>query len=78
MRTTLDINDQVLRRAKKRAAVENIPLREFVERALRSYLSGRSKQSKYRLQWRPQHGEVLPGVDLDDHSSLLDLMDGLS
>jgi len=35
MRTTVDLNDDVLRRAKRRAADEGIPLREVIETALR-------------------------------------------
>lgn len=77
MRTTLDIGDELLRRAKKKAADEGIPLREVVEAALREYLSGRPKKTGYKLRWTPDKGEILPGVDLDDRDSLWDIMDGL-
>ena len=76
MRTTLDIADEVLRLAKKRAADERIALRELVEAALRSYLLGRSGQSRYRLRWRTERGRLRPGVNLDDRQALWDLMDG--
>lgn len=75
MRTTMDVSDELLRRAKKKAADAGVPLREVVEAALRSYLSGKPRKTGYRLRWTPDEGELLPGVDLDDRGSLFDLMD---
>ena len=40
MRTTIEIADALLRRAKKKAAESGQTLREVVETALRAYLSG--------------------------------------
>lgn len=77
MRTTIDIGDELLRRAKKKATDEGIPLREVVEAALREYLSGRPKTGAYKLQWTTEKGKILPGVDLEDRDSLRDIMDGL-
>jgi len=77
MRTTVEIADELFRRAKKHAADARIPLRDVIEAALRSYLSDKPKRSGYKLRWTPQKGELLPGVDLDDRSSLFDLMDGI-
>jgi hypothetical protein len=42
MKTTLEIPDQVFRRAKARAAERGQPLREFVTEALQEKLSGRA------------------------------------
>ena len=39
MRTTMDINDELMRHAKKKAADDGVPLRDVVEDALRRYLS---------------------------------------
>jgi hypothetical protein len=75
MRTTVDLNDTLLRLAKKRAAEEGIPLREFMEAALRLYLSPQPRR-KYRLVWRTDKGRLMPGVNLDDRNALFDLMDG--
>jgi hypothetical protein len=77
MRTTMDLSDEVMRRAKKRAADDGVALREIVERALRQFLEPRPKQSRYRLRWTPEAGRLRPGVDLDDRDSLFDIMDGL-
>lgn len=76
MRTTLDINDELLRQAKRRAADEGTPLRQVVETALALYLARRSRQGNYKLHWRTESGRLLPGVRLDDRDALFDLMDG--
>ena len=76
MRTTIEIGDELFRRAKKRAADEGLSLRQVVESALRDYLSGRPRGSEYKLRWSAEKGRLLPGVDLDDRDSLFDIMDG--
>ena len=77
MRTTVDINDELMRRAKKRAADDGVPLRDVVEAALREYLSGKPKATGYKLKWTAEKGELMPGVDIDDRDSLYDIMDGI-
>src|SRR6266536_898722 len=74
MRTTLDINDELLRQAKRRAADEGAAFRQIVEEALRLYLAKRPRQSGYKLRWRVESGRLLPGVRLDDRDSLYDIM----
>ncbi len=77
MRTTIDINDRLLRDAKRRAAEEGTSLRRVMERALRSYLQQRSAKGEgYRLRWRTERGRLQPGVRLDDRDALFDLMEG--
>ncbi len=77
MRTTMDVSDELMRRAKQKAADEGVPLRDVVEAALREYLSGKPKQTGYKLNWTTEKGKLLPGVDLDDRDSLFDIMDGV-
>jgi len=77
MRTTIDINDELMRRAKKRAANDGVPLRDVVEDALTRYLSEKPAATGYKLKWTTESGELMPGVDLDDRDSLFDLMDGI-
>ena len=77
MRTTVDINDELFRKAKKKAADEGVPFREVVEAALRDFLDGNKGKPEYRLQWRPEKGRLQPGVDLNSRVSLFDLMDGI-
>jgi hypothetical protein len=74
VKTTLDLSDEQLRRAKRRAADEAIPLRDVVEAALRQSLSGKPRGSTDRVDWTPEEGELLPGVDLDDRNSLFGRM----
>jgi Arc/MetJ family transcription regulator len=76
MRTTLDIADELLRQAKRRAADESTSVRAIVEAALRAYLGKRPAAGRYKLQWRTEAGRMLPGVRLDDRDALFDLMDG--
>jgi Arc/MetJ family transcription regulator len=76
MRTTIDIADELLRLAKKRAADEGLTLRAIVEAALRGYLTRRRPDAGYRLRWSTERGRLLPGVDLDDRSALFDVLDG--
>lgn len=75
MRTTLEINDELFRHAKRRAASEGAPLRAVVEAALRVYLGGKPATPRYRLRWRTENGRIHPGVRLDDRDALMDLME---
>lgn len=77
MRTTIDINDELFREAKRRAAKEGTPLRVIIENALRAHLGSRpAGQPRYRLRWRTESGRLQPGVRLDDRDALFDLMEG--
>ena len=76
MRTTVDISDDLLRRAKRRATDEGTALRQVVEAALQLYLLKKPQTGPYRLRWRAESGRLLPGVQLEDRDALLDLMEG--
>ena len=76
MRTTIEINDVLFRAIKRQAVERGTSLREVVEAALRQHLGKAKAAAGYRLQWRPESGRLLPGVDLADRDSLFDLMDG--
>ena len=78
MRTTLDLNDVLLQKAKQQAAREHTTLKAIVDRALRNHLSPRRPGRPYRLRWRPETGRLQPGVRLDDRDALFDLMEGRS
>lgn len=75
MRTTIRLDDTLLRQAKSRAAEVGRSLNDFIADAVRAALAGRV---------RPRTGVPLPtfsgrglqqGVDLDDGAALLDLME---
>ena len=77
MRTTLDIDDQILAAARKRAAEKGTTLTAFVEHALAAALVRRAAPGKpYRLQWKTHRGRTLPGVDLADRDRLFEVMEG--
>lgn len=76
VRTTIDLNDELFRRAKRAAVRERITLRTLIERALRAHLAGSRPGGRYSLQWRTEKGRLLPGVRLEDRDALFDLMDG--
>lgn len=76
MRTTLDLGDDLLLRAKKTAADQGLPLRQVIEAALQLYLAKKPRRSAFRLRWRTEGGRILPGVRLDDRDALFDLMEG--
>jgi hypothetical protein len=82
VRTTIDLNDELMRKAKRRAADEGLTLRELFERALRAHLDERPRPRKrYRLQWRAEGGGLCEGVteaDFEHNARLRDLMDGLA
>jgi hypothetical protein len=77
MRTTIRIDEQLLREAKELAARSGRSLTSIIEDALRESLS-RQRDSGGRGPVRlvTFAGKGLrPGVDLDDSASLLDLME---
>ena len=75
MRTTLDLDDNLLRRAKQLAVERGQPLRRVVEEALRAMLSERPRRSGYSLEWRTRRGRLRPGVDVNDRDALYERME---
>jgi hypothetical protein len=78
MRTTLDLDDGLLRAAKKRAAEQGTTLTRVIEDALRQTLtrSGRAAGEGFRLRLVTKRGRPRPGVDLDDRDALYERMEG--
>jgi hypothetical protein len=77
MRTTIRINDQLLKEAKQLAASNGKSLTSVIEDALRESLSrqrGSDRREPVRLVTFRGKG-LLPGVDLDDSAALLDVME---
>lgn len=76
MRTTLDLDEVLIRKAKRRAADEGTTLTAVIERALRQYLAPSSGRGRaFRLRLLTKRGRTLPGVDLADRDSLYERMD---
>ena len=78
MRTTIRLDDALLRRAKALAASSGISLNQVIEDAVRAALATRLPAARVREPDLPTYrgGSLRPGVDLDDMSTLRDLMDG--
>ena len=76
MKTTLNLNDQVLRQAKQRAARDGIALSRFVEDALRARLAETGgRRRPFRLQYVTVTGDAPPNVDIDDRNALYEVID---
>jgi hypothetical protein len=76
MKTTLNIDDDVLLSAKRQAAATDRTLTSMVETALRQLLAVEQRATKpYRFRGKPVKGKLLPGVDLNDRDGLYDLME---
>lgn len=79
MRTTLDINDRLLKEAKGYAASRGQSLKAVVEEALRQRLQTRMGKRQPASNIPTFSGKGLqPGVDLTDSAALLDVMDAQS
>lgn len=76
MRTTIRLDDQLLKEAKRAAAASGRTLTGLIEDAVRETLARRHRGPARRqvtLQTFKGRG-LRPGVDLDDSAELLDLM----
>jgi hypothetical protein len=78
MRTTVRLDDDLLRQAKALAARTGRTLTALIEDGLRETLARHSRgQERPRVALPTFKGRGLqPGVDLDDTAGLLDIMDG--
>lgn len=75
MKTTIDIADDVLERAKRQAQREGTTLREVVERALRQQLASPEGRGSFRLKRHPFKGKGRqPGAAEGDWQSVRDLI----
>ena len=79
MRTTVRLDDDLLRDVKQYAAQHDQTLTSVIEDALRLILARqKTVDSRKPVLLPTDSGNGLqPGVDLDDTSALLDLMEGL-
>jgi predicted transcriptional regulator len=76
MRTTIRIDDQLLREAKQLAARTGRTLTAVMEDALRETLNRQRRPTASTVDLPTFRGDGLrPGVDLDDSAALLELMD---
>ena len=77
MRTTLNIDDQLLIAAKHRAAEQGVTLAGVVEAALRQVCAKSIEVVKTTKLFTVSGAGLKPGVALDNSRSLLDIMDDM-
>ena len=72
MRTTVSIDDDLLRLAKRAAVDSDCSLSEVVSEALREVLCRRSAKPEYRVELiTAGHGsQVVPGLELSDNAAV--------
>lgn len=78
MRTTVRLDEGLLREVKREAARRDETLTSMIEQGLRLLLaSSRSRPQRARitLPVSRAHGGTLPGVDLNHGASLMDIME---
>jgi Arc/MetJ family transcription regulator len=75
MKTTIELSDEVLTRAKRQAQREGKTLREVVEHALRQQLEAAAPDRPFRLKRHAFKGKGLqPGATEGDWQSIRDLI----
>lgn len=75
-RTTLAIDDDLLKRIKEKAAREGRTLQDVANELLRTALVQKKPKTNRKLALRGWEASERPGVDLLDRDKLFDLMDG--
>src|SRR6185295_14639898 len=75
MRTTIRLDEALLRRAKSMAAASGRSLNDFIADAVRTAVTPKAARGAGPVLPVFKGGQLLPGVDLDDSAALLDLME---
>ena len=79
MRTTVRLDEGLLEQAKAEAGRRGETVTSLIERGLRHVLATSqrsSRRSRVRLPVSRATGGTRPGIDLDDSSALLDVLEG--
>jgi plasmid stability protein len=76
MRTTLTLDDDLLRQLKAKAAQQGTTLGAVVNDLLRHALAVQSQRRPYKLELEGWEAQPQPGVDILDRDKLFDLMNG--
>jgi len=74
VKTTLNLSDELVREAKKRAAEEGTTLTKVVEEALRDALTPREAGSGDEVRWVVVDGGP-PRVDIADRNALYEFLE---
>ncbi|HEX4963337.1 MAG TPA: ribbon-helix-helix protein, CopG family [Thermoanaerobaculia bacterium] len=76
--TTLSLDDDLVQAVETQARRTGQSPNRVIERALREVFLEKTPPRPYRLRWVTVAGDLQPGVDLNDRSSLIDRMEDLS
>jgi hypothetical protein len=77
MKTTVELPDDLLIEAKKRAAELRVPLRQLLEEGLRERLrrkKGSRGAKKNHIHWITVAGGLPPGLDVSDREKVHDFL----
>lgn len=76
MKTTVDLDEQLLRLAKQHAAASGLTLRAYIENALRAQLLPTpERRAPFKLEVPIVEGARRPAVEVADRDALYDLME---
>ena len=78
LKTTVNLDEELLRLAREAAADRGITFREVLEEALRASVMDPPHQAPFTFRWTPVTGTGPPLVDVDDRDALYDLLEGRS
>lgn len=72
MKTIIELPDELLIAAKKRAAENRVPLREILERGLRRELEGLPEKpgKRRKIRWVTSKGAPPPGLDVSNREKM--------
>lgn len=78
MRTTLNLDDELMKQVKRKAAETGRTMTSIIEEGLRESLRRPRPpgSESYRLEMVTVKGRLRAGVDLKDRDALYDLMEG--
>lgn len=76
MKTTLNLDDELLRKAKRWAAAQGTTLTAVIEDALRARLTEPTRGRPFKLRFPTVKGDRPPAVDPSDRDALYDAMEG--
>lgn len=75
MRTTIEIEDGLYRKAKAEAARRQTSLKNLMDEALRAFLAGAKRGLRYRADLPVVRGKHPPAIDPADRNALFDFLD---
>jgi len=75
MKTTLNLDDRVLKNAKEQAARDGITLTAFVEQALKDRLLREREKVTYSFRPKVVKGSKPPNVDISERDALYEVID---